>query len=116
MNINEQYQAIIRKCKFISKPDEWFVENTEAILEGAFSYNDYTEDYKFNDGWSLFNGMTNEASGYEGELPREDSETCPFSEFWIYDEFGNEISELTLNEYKQLLRKKKLEKIIELNG
>jgi hypothetical protein len=40
--------------------------------------------------------------GYTGELPREDGETCPFDEFFIYDEFGNEISELTIEEYKNI--------------
>lgn len=43
--------------------------------------------------------------GYTGNLPREDGETCPFSEFYIYDEFQNEISELTLNEYNLKYKK-----------
>jgi hypothetical protein len=101
--INEEYQNVIKKCKFISKPEEWFVEGTEALNEDGISYTDYKEGDKFNDGWSLFNGLTNETFvGYEGELPRQDGETCPFDEFLIYDEYGNEISELTLNEYKEL--------------
>jgi hypothetical protein len=44
--------------------------------------------------------------GYTGELPRPDGETCPFSEFFIYDEFGNDITELTLEEYEVLLNSK----------
>jgi len=105
--INEQYQAIIAKCKFISKPDEWFVEGTEPKCSDACSYSDYKQGDKFNSGWSLFEGYTNETYiGYTGELPRPDGETCPFSEFFIYDEFGNEISELTLEEYKEILEKK----------
>jgi hypothetical protein len=106
-NINEEYQKIIKKCKFISKPDEWFVEGTEAVLEDGYSYSEYKQGDKFNDGWSLFNGLTNETyNGFTGELPREDGETCAFDEFLIYDEFGNEISELTLEEYKSLIKEK----------
>jgi len=106
MNINEEYQSIIKKCKFISKPNEWFIEGTEAKCSDAGSYSEYIENDVFNIGWSLFEGYTNNGfKGYTGELPREDGETCPFDEFFIYDVFGNEISELTLEEYKKLLTK-----------
>lgn len=55
----------------------------------------------------LFDGLTMETyQGYSGELPREDGETCPFDEFFIYDEFGNDITELTLEEYEVLLNSK----------
>ena len=88
--INEQYLEIIKKCKFISKQDEWFVP-------------EYENGDKFNSVCGLFNGLTMETyHGYTGELPREDGETCPFDEFFIYDEFGNEISELTIEEYKNI--------------
>jgi hypothetical protein len=104
-NINKQYQEIIKKCKFISKPDEWFVEGIEVECPDACSYNEYKSGDKFNSGWSLFQGYTNETYiGYNGEFPRPDGETCPFDEFYIYDEFKNEISELTLEEYKELLK------------
>ena len=100
---NEEYQDIIKKCKFISKPNEWFVEGSEAKCSDFCSYSCYKSGEKFNDGWSLFQGYTNESfKGYTGELPRLDEETCPFDEFYIYDEFGLEISELTLEEYKNL--------------
>ena len=112
MNINDRYQSIIKKCRFISKPDKWFVEGTEATLGN--SYNEYMEGDIFNDGWALFNGLTNEKyTDHKGILPREDGESCRFDEFWIYDEHGNEISELNLNEYNQLLRKIKLEQLNE---
>jgi len=59
----------------------------------------------FYEGWSLFSGYTNETyTGYSGELPRLDEDTCTFNEFLIYDEFDNEISELTLEEYEYLIR------------
>jgi hypothetical protein len=101
--MNEEYQKIISKCKFISKPNKWFLEGTEVKIDDAGSYLKYQEGDKFNTGWSLFEGYTNETfKGYSGKLPRLDGETCSFDEFFIYDEFGNEISELTLNEYKKL--------------
>lgn len=104
-NINELYLNIIKTCRFISKPNEWFVEGTEAILDITCIYPDYEINNKFNDVSGLFNGLTNETyTGYNGILPRLDGETCPFDEFLIYDEFGNEISELTLDEYHILLK------------
>jgi len=106
-NINEKYLEIIYKCKFISKPDEWFVEGTEAVIEDNVIYPEYKEGDKFNSVCGLFDGLTNETfKGYDGELPRPDGETCPLDEFYIYDEFGNEISELTLDEYQKLLENK----------
>lgn len=112
MNLNQQYQKIISECKFISKKDEWFVEGSEAKLIGSSSYSEYEKGDKFNKGWSLFEGLTMETyKGYTGELPREDGETCSFNEFYIYDKSGNEISELTLEEYYRLIRKQKLKRI-----
>lgn len=111
MSINDQYQIIIKKCKLIAKKDTWFVEGSEVIFD--YNYIEYQEDSKFGDGWSLFDGYTNETyDGYSGELPRPDGETCSFSEFLIYDEYGNEISELKLNEYISLLREQKINIIL----
>ena len=105
--MKEKYLQIIKKCKFISKPDQWFVEGTEATIEDNIIFPDYKDGDKFNNVSGLFNGMTNESyHGYTGELPREDGETCPFDEFLIYDEHGNEISELTLQEYEKLIEEK----------
>ncbi len=103
MDINDEYQEIIKKSKFIAKADQWFIEGTEAVCDGGYSYINYKSGDKFNAGWSLFMGSTNETYvGFIGELPRIDCETCPFDEFYIYDEFGNEISELTIEEYNKL--------------
>lgn len=108
-SIHEQYNDIIKKCKFISRPNEWFISGSEVKLDSDIFW---TNCNKFNDGSALFYGLTNENyDGYDGELPREDGETCPLDEFYIYDEFGNEISELTLEEYKKLIRKLKLKQI-----
>lgn len=105
MTINEQYLEIIKKCKFISKPNEWFVEGTEAVLVDDITYPEYEDGDKFNVACGLFGGITMETcQGYVGELPRDDGETCLFNEFFIYDEFGNEISELTLDEYKKIIK------------
>lgn len=91
--INEKYLEIIKKCKFISKPDEWFVEGTECTIEDNVIYPEYKQGNKFNDVCGLFGGLTMETcKGYFGELPREDGETCQFSEFFIYDEFGNSLN------------------------
>lgn len=107
-NLNVEYSDIIKNCKFISKSNEWFLEGTEVKCVDGYSYSSYKEGDKFNAGWSLFEGYTNEAfEGFHGELPRLDGETCAFDEFYIYDEFGNEISELTLTEYKKLIYKDK---------
>jgi hypothetical protein len=104
--INDAYQEIISKCKFISKSDQWFVENTEVNCRDKCNYIEYNDGDKFNNGFGLFEGLTNETYiGYSGELPRADGETCPFEEFLIYDEFGHEISELTLEEYKSFITK-----------
>jgi hypothetical protein len=104
--IDEKYLNIINKCKFISKPNGWFVDGTEAKLDIDCVYPEYEQDDKFNNVCGLFDGLTMETyEGYLGELPREDGETCSFEEFFIYDEFGNEISELTLDEYQILITK-----------
>lgn len=104
--MNEEFLELIKKCKFISKPNEWFVSGSECFLDETCIYPEYKVDYKINQLCGLFNGITMETyEGYTGNLPREDGETCSFSEFYIYDEFQNEISELTLNEYNLKYKK-----------
>lgn len=106
--ITEKYLEIIKKCKFISKPNEWFVEGTECTIEDNVIYPHYKQGDKFNSVCGLFGGLTMETyRGYSGELPRADGETCSFDEFFIYDEFGNDITELTLEEYEILLKTQK---------
>jgi len=98
-SIHEKYLEVIKKCKFVSKPDEWFVEGTECVIEDGVIYPEYQQGDKFNDVCGLFGGVTMETyPGYTGELPREDGETCSFDEFYIYDEHGTDISEFTLEE------------------
>lgn len=114
MDINKEYIEILKKCKFIALKDTWYVEGTIAELDGS-TYDDYeNENIKFNAKSGLFGGWTNEVyAGYTGELPREDGETCSLDEFQIIDEYGNDITELSLKEYKLLLRKLKIESIID---
>jgi hypothetical protein len=102
--INALYNEIIKKCKFISKENSWFIESKECILVDKIGFQIYAnENTKFNQNYGLFDGLTMETfDGYSGNLPREDTEVCDFSEFLIYDEFENEISQLTLKEYNQL--------------
>lgn len=103
-NINFIYNNVVSNCKFISKKDSWFVEYKECMLDDKKTYRKYNWGDKFNNNYGLFYGLTMESfNGYLGELPREDGETCNFDEFYIYDNFGNEISELTLEEYEVLI-------------
>ncbi len=112
MDINTKYQEIISKCKFVAKPDTWYVEGSEVKLVDGCSYQKYRQGDKFNSGWSLFEGLTNETyDGYNGELPRIDGETCSFTEFLIYDELGNEISELALDDLIRRIRVDKIDKL-----
>jgi hypothetical protein len=106
--INDQYISILKKCRFVTKPDEWFVEGSEPVLDFTCIYPDYTEKDKFNSADALFNGMSLVHPFAHG-TPIEDGEICMLNEFLIYDENNNEISELTLAEYKELLKKTKKE-------
>jgi hypothetical protein len=106
------YLTIFKKCRFIAKPNEWFVEGTEAkMLRIEFSPN-FDNTNKFNDSMGLFEGLTNEPHDdeYEEKLPRLDAVTCTLDEFYIYDEFDNELSNLTFDEYQQLVNKHEKEK------
>ncbi len=107
-DINKEYVSILRECIFISKPDEWFLEGIQASLDVLYvAYDEYS---KFNDNSAIMDGLTYEGCDELGEC-REDSEGCSLEEFEIYDKFGNEISELTLHEYKSILRNEKIEQI-----
>ena len=104
---------ITSNAKFVAKKDTWFLEKSEPNLIGNVSYFDDTKD-KFKNGAGLFNGLTMEAyDGYNGILPREDEESCVFEEFYIYDQHGIEISEMTLKEYKTILREKNIDLILD---
>lgn len=76
--VNEQYLEIIKKCKFISNPEEWFVDGAECTIEDNVIYPEYKQGDKFN---QVFGGFTMETyQGYYGELLRSDGETCTFDE------------------------------------
>jgi hypothetical protein len=86
------------KIKFISKPDEYYVEGKEVKLENA--YGDNKQNRHVEDNYGFFVGLTNASyNGYVGELPRTDGDTASFDEFDIYykDKLVNKIT------YKQLL-------------
>lgn len=55
--MNEEFLELIKKCKFISKPNEWFVSGSECFLDETFIYPEYKVDYKINQLCGLFNGM-----------------------------------------------------------
>lgn len=106
-NIHREYVDVLNKCFIVSKKDEWFLEGFEVDMDGL--YYGYGENSKFNGNSATFIGLTFEDT--DGITPELDSEGCPLDEFEIYDNYGNEISELTLSEYKSLLRNSKIEKI-----
>lgn len=114
--IDDKCQGIIKKCKFIAKKNTWFIEGSVVDLIDN-NYLVYEDNTKFGTGCSTFSGYTNRSLDeyfFEncGSPIRYDQETCDFSEFLIYDEYGNEISELTLNDYLQILREQKINTII----
>lgn len=90
------------KIKFISLPGEWFIEGSICKCELDFGTPKGSDNVEENCG--LFNGLTNKTfSKYTGELPREDDETCLFTEFDIY--LGNErINEWTYDELIEKLK------------
>lgn len=102
-NMHDKYLEIISKCKFIANEDEWFIAGAEAKLTTDWIHPHYEKGDKFNSPSGLFRGYTSEPHvGYDGVLPREDEEICAFDEFTIYDEFGMDISNMTLIEYYNL--------------
>lgn len=97
--IHKQYIDILSKSKFISKQDEWYIENTEAnIVDGAenvwFEYPN--EDTPFNKNDALFVGMTDKYCK-ENQKSRLDEEVTPLDEFKIIYN-GIDISEMTLRD------------------
>ena len=106
--VNDQCIAILKKCRIVSKPDEWYVEGSEPVLDFTCIYPEYQEKDKFNEADALFNGMSLKHPNAHG-TPIEDGEICMLDEFLIYDENNNEISELTLSEYNSLIETKKTE-------
>jgi len=100
MTIDQQYRNILSTCKFIAKPDTWYVEGTECKVV-CFYIDFNSADKAFSDNAAIMQGYTNEIyKGFKGDLPRPDEEGCSLDEFFIYDKDGREISELTLSEYR----------------
>jgi len=104
---------------FISKSDEWFVSGTTVKLLADFSEDIRAGDTNtINSGFGLFEGYTNETyTGYDGELPRLDEETCAFSEFNMYYD-SVKVNDYTIEELENLIkikeRTKKLQEIFSL--
>lgn len=111
MSIHEQYESVLKECIFISKPNEWFLEGYQVeFIRSVFSWR---EEIRFNDNTAIVNGLT--IIDYRNDLHLEepifDQDSHDIKEFEIYDKWGNEISELTLFEYKELLRNNKIEEV-----
>ncbi len=108
MKISETYFRILRKCKFIAKPNTWFIEGSLCKLEGD-PFREYSEGDIFSDNSGLFCGPY---IGPNGKEKIDDRESCSLAGFFVYDEWGNEISNLTFMDYIRLLRSQKI-RIIE---
>jgi hypothetical protein len=94
--IHKKYCEILSKSKFISNPNEWYIENSEAkILEGRSVWFEYeNENTLFNDNTATFEGWT-ERLCEDGVNKRFDEESCLLEEFKIIYK-GIDISKMTL--------------------
>lgn len=101
MNLN-----FISKCKFVSKPFKWFLDGSECILDiNSVSINsdniiDFSGSFK---GYTLIGGddqirFNNNGNEYNflPKLPRLSTVNCKFSDFIIYDNSGNQITDFKL--------------------
>jgi hypothetical protein len=102
--------------RFISKEDEdpYWVPGT--IVNCEVVYEDYLPNKEVKNFWGMFNGLTMVTyKGYDGELPREDSDTSGFDEFDIYYK-DTLISDMTCIELELLIksyeRDNKIDKIL----
>ena len=79
----------LQNYKFISKPDEWYVEDSECYPcdEDYGNMKGLPHKNWREDAWTLFHGLTNEKLG-DISLPRWDGETCQFDEFIITERFN----------------------------
>ena len=75
------YNIFICSFKFISKPDEWFVEGTEVKLINPYTWPPLNIT-KINNGTGLFQGRTTSTHSEITE-ERTDTESCQFDEFYI---------------------------------
>lgn len=95
--------------RFVAREETWFVG--DAALDSDCT--DWNDSMAIEKGWGFFNGMTYETyGGYNGELPRQDEESCTFEEFDIYYK-GMLIKEFTTyGELKAIIRDSKIDEVI----
>jgi hypothetical protein len=98
--------------KFVSKPDEYFVEGTQVDCEDDFSQ--WKEGDNLDKGYGLFRGLTTVPyKGYTGELPRMDGDTSSFAEFDIYWK-DHKVDHMTYGELKSFITSETLDEKINL--
>jgi hypothetical protein len=95
--------------KFVARNETWFVG--DVTLDSDCT--EWHDSMAIEKGWGFFRGLTYETyKGYNGELPREDEESCSFEEFDIYynEVLINEFT--TYGELKAIIREYKIDNII----
>lgn len=95
--------------KFIAKKNTWFVG--EVTLDTDCT--DWNDSMVIEKGWGIFEGWTYESyKGYNGDLPRQDGESCSFNEFDIY--YDDKLIEdfTTYGELKAIVRESRIEGIL----
>ena len=95
---------------FVAKKNTWFVG--DVILDSDCT--EWNDSMVIEKGWGFFNGWTYESyNGYNGDLPRQDEESCSFDEFDIYYH-GKLIEDFTTyGELKSIIRDSKIDEIID---
>jgi len=96
--------------RFVARSETWFVG--EVILDSDCT--SWQDEMELEEGWGFFSGMTYETyNGYNGELPRQDEESCSFDEFDIYynDILIEEFT--TYGELKAFIRDSRIDDILE---
>lgn len=95
--------------RFAAKKNTWFVG--DATLDSDCT--DWYDSMVLEKGWGFFNGWTYESyNGYNGELPRQDEESCSFDEFNIYYR-GKLIGEFTTyGELSAMIRDCKIDEVL----
>lgn len=98
-----------RNFKFVAKKNTWFVG--EATLDSDCT--NWYDSMVLENGWGFFQGWTYESyNGYNGELPRQDEESCSFDEFDIYYN-GRLIDEFTTyGDLKAIVRESRIDDIL----
>ena len=94
--------------RFAAKKNTWFVG--DATLDSDCT--DWYDSMVLEKGWGFFSGWTYESyNGYNGDLPRQDEESCSFDEFDIYYN-GRLIKDFTTyGELKAIVRESRIDGI-----